>query len=122
MKKIACMLLSLFKFIVVLTSLWLVVEIIHYKITNDYFLYYKLWLREANNAADEIYIINQVFNVRDGRLPNVFSNYFLPAIMGLSIPIFIVDTLIALNNKKYILSYIVYSIAVLVLFGIIFIH
>lgn len=122
MKKIACMLLSLFKIIVVLTSLWLVVEIIHYKITNDYFLYYKLWLREANNAADEIYIINQVFNVRDGRLPNVFSNYFLPAIMGLSIPIFIVDTLIVLNNKKYILSYIVYSIAILVLFGIIFIH
>ena len=116
------MLLSLFKIIVVLTSLWLVVEIIHYKITNDYFLYYKLWLREANNAADEIYIINQVFNVRDGRLPNVFSNYFLPAIMGLSIPIFIVDTLIVLNNKKYILSYIVYSIAILVLFGIIFIH
>ena len=122
MKKIANMVLSLLNLIGILTSVWLVVEIVHYKLTNDYFLYYKLWLREANNAADEIYIINQVFNVRDGRLPNVFSNYFLPAVIGLSVPLFLVDTLIALNNRKHILSYIIYSISVLTMLGIIFIR
>lgn len=122
MRKIICVALSLFNYIVILTSIWLVVEIIHYKVTNDYFLYYKLWLRDANNAADEIYIINQVFNIRDGRLPNVFSNFFLPIVIGLSIPTFIVDTLIVLNDKKYILNYIVYNIAILAMFGIIFIR
>ena len=122
MKKIAYTVLSLFNFIVILTSVWLVVEIIHYKVTGDYFLYYKLWLREAEHALDEIYIIDQVFNVRDGRLPNAFSNYFLPTVMGLSVLTFIVDTLIALNNRKHILSYMFYCIAVLIMYGIIFIH
>lgn len=122
MKKIAYTVLSLFNFIIILTSLWLVAEIIHYKVTGDYFLYYKLWLREANNAADEIYILNQVFNVRDGRLPNVFSNYVLPAVIGLSVPTFIVDTLIILNNRKYSLNYVFYDIAVLIMLGIILIH
>ena len=85
MKKVAIILFSLIRWIVILSAILVIFEAIYFHTTGNYFIYYKLMLRKADNGAEQIHIINEVFNVKRDWLANYFSNYFLPTVMGLSL-------------------------------------
>ena len=84
MKKVASIAVGLVRTAIILTAIWLIAEVIHFRVTGEYMLYYRLWLRSAENAMEEIAIINEVYNVRQARWAIGFTAYFIPVIRFLA--------------------------------------
>ena len=84
MKRIASIAAGLVRTVIILTAMWLIAEVVHFRVTGEYMLYYRLWLRSAENAMEEIAIINEVYNVRQARWAIGFTAYFIPVIRFLA--------------------------------------
>lgn len=116
MKKVVCVLLTLVRCIVIFSAILLMVEVIYFYTVGDYLIYYDLMLRAAKNAAEQIYVIHQVYNVRHDWVAHYFSNYFIPGIRCVSMIISSYDVVCALyGNKKRIMMCITEIVATLVI-------
>lgn len=102
MKKMLYGILSVVRFIMIITAIWMLVEVIHYKLTGTYIIYYRLLLRSAQNVEDQIRIIYHAYDTKYDWLLHIFDAYYIPAIIGASIHILAADTMIALDNKRHL--------------------
>ena len=121
MIKFARILLTVLRWIIILSAILLIIEALYYHATGNYFIYYRLLLRKAENGAEQIATIYHVFNGRRAWLANCFSNYFIPAIVWVSaiLSAFDVGWSISYKEKRQIVMCISNIIALLVMLYII---
>ncbi len=108
--------------ITILAAVWLVIEAIYFHVVGEYILYYRLWLRSAEHALDEIAILHEVYNVRQDVWAIAFSVYVAPIIWWISLINSACDLISAsmLPDKKHITMCIVGSIATMIIFYVMF--
>ena len=97
MRRFTWAIIGLIRTLVVLTALWLVIEVFHFRSTGEYILYYRLWLRSAKNAMEEIAIVHQIYNVWTDRLDIGFTAYFVPITRLLAFLIASCDAVIVIH-------------------------
>lgn len=101
--------------------MWLVIEAIYFHAVGEYILYYRLWLRSAEHAFEEIAIINEVYNVRQDVCAIAFTVYVAPIIWWISLLTSVCDMISVIFNKKHITMCIIGTIATLIIFYVMFI-
>lgn len=84
---------NIIRYIIALSAVWLLVDTVYLKLTGDYILYYNTLLHVAENAIEEMLIIDEVFNIRQDQLAIFFSDYYSPVIRAGSVIVVTLNTL-----------------------------
>jgi hypothetical protein len=101
-KRLVRSLLLIGRALALFTVIWLFVELIYFKSTGEYLIYYIFLRKSTENFYELAYILGKIFNGWRGWLANIFSNYYVPAVFGISILVSLYDIMRTLESKRYL--------------------
>lgn len=121
-RKVLLIVNILTRIITISTAIWLVIELIYFKLTGKYIVYYQIWLNDSNNFYETIRMVNYIYNVQQDKLSHLFTIYIVPSVLFIAFLRITADVAFLFRNKEMICVSIVDAIAFLIIGVVFFIY
>lgn len=115
MKKAMRLVMFILRSILWISAAWIIVEIVYFKLSGEYIAYYKTWLDSARDFGEQLRVLYTVFYDNHDWFANIFTNYYIPAVLFIS-PIVPAIDMLSDMDKKRVAAIIIDIVAIAVLF------